>query len=134
MCPNARPKKWFNVQPKTSMPFMRRANAAVRKKKRQDPCWQSPLMGKAWYSTKETSEKHAKQLKNADKDGKAALARGKKNAKRMATVAAVYTTDSFERSPDDLVSEKRSSHQKMKRPPIENKRVWASLEKDLKRL
>ena len=54
----------------------------------------------------------------------------KKNAKRMATVAAVYTTDSFERSPDDLVSESGPRINKMKRPPIENKRVWASLEKE----
>ena len=114
------------------MHFMRRANADVQKKKLQDPCWQLPLMGRAWHSTKETSEKkHAKQLKNADKRWGKRLSQGeKKNAKRMATVAAVYTTDSFERSPDDLVSESGPRIKKMKRPPIENKRVWASLEKE----
>ena len=53
----------------------------------------------------------------------------KKNAKRMATVAAVYTTSPFERTPEDLLSEGGSRIDKMKCPPIENKRVWASLEK-----
>lgn len=53
----------------------------------------------------------------------------KKNAKRMATVAAVYTTSSLERTPEDLLSEGGSRIEKIKCPPIENKRVWASLEK-----
>lgn len=53
----------------------------------------------------------------------------KKNTKRMATVAAVYTTSPFERTPEDLLSEGGSRIDKMKCPPIENKRVWASLEK-----
>ncbi len=67
--------------------------------------------------------------KRRQKMGKRLSQGEKKNAKRMATVAAVYTTDSFERSPDDLVSESGPRIKKMKRPPIENKRVWASLEK-----
>ena len=53
----------------------------------------------------------------------------KKNAKRMATVAAVYTTAPFERTVDEVLSEGGSRINKMKCPPIENKRVWASLEK-----
>lgn len=53
----------------------------------------------------------------------------KKNAKRMATVAAVYTTNPFQRSPEDLVSETGPRIKNLKRPPIENKRVWASIEK-----
>ncbi len=68
--------------------------------------------------------------KRRQKMGKRLSKGEKKNAKRMATVAAVYTTDSFERSPDDLVSESGPRIKKMKRPPIENKRVWASLEKE----
>jgi len=68
--------------------------------------------------------------KRRQKMGKRLSKGEKKNAKRMATVAAVYTTDSFKRSPDDLVSESGPRIKKMKRPPIENKRVWASLEKE----
>ena len=68
--------------------------------------------------------------KRRQKMGKRLSQGEKKNAKRMATVAAVYTTESFERSPEDLVSESGPRIKKMKRPPIENKRVWASLEKE----
>jgi exonuclease VII small subunit len=49
----------------------------------------------------------------------------KKNAKRMATVAAVYTTPPFVRLPEDFMSGDFSSQ----RPSLEHKRVWASIEK-----
>lgn len=52
----------------------------------------------------------------------------KKNAKRMATVAAVYTIDTFQRTPQDIVPNNRKPH-KEKSPCPEQKRVWASLEK-----
>ena len=59
------------------------------------------------------------------------LSRGeKKNCKRMATVAAVYTIDRFERSPDDLIAEESGGSDKTPRPLPEHKRVWASLEKE----
>jgi hypothetical protein len=67
--------------------------------------------------------------KRRQKMGKRLSKGEKKNAKRMATVAAVYTTSAFERTPEDLLSEGGSRIDKMKCPPIENKRVWASLEK-----
>jgi hypothetical protein len=51
----------------------------------------------------------------------------KKNAKRMATVAAVYTITPFIRQPEELVEGSHFSHQ---RPRPEQKRVWASLEKE----
>lgn len=55
----------------------------------------------------------------------ARLSKGeKKNAKRMATVAAVYTIDTFQRTPQDIVKP-----HKEKSPRPEQKRVWASLEK-----
>jgi hypothetical protein len=54
----------------------------------------------------------------------------KKNCKRMATVAAVYTIDPFERSPEDLIAEEAGTAGKAKRPRPEQKRVWASLEKE----
>ena len=68
--------------------------------------------------------------KRRQKMGKRLSKGEKKNAKRMATVAAVYTTAHFERTPEDLLSKGGSRINKMKCPPIENKRVWASLEKE----
>jgi len=53
----------------------------------------------------------------------------KKNAKRMATVAAVYTIAPFVRTPEDLVNDGSSVRPKPPRPRPEQKRVWASLEK-----
>lgn len=58
------------------------------------------------------------------------LSRGeKKNARRMATVAAVYTLTPFVRQPEDLVAESNSARAGPPRPRPEQKRVWASLEK-----
>jgi hypothetical protein len=54
----------------------------------------------------------------------------KKNAKRMATVAAVYTVQPFPRTPEDIVKELRPVRETgPARPRPEDKRVWASLEK-----
>ncbi|MDD5501644.1 MAG: ISKra4 family transposase [Candidatus Omnitrophica bacterium] len=58
----------------------------------------------------------------------ARLSKGeKKNAKRMATVAAVYTIAPFVRKPEDLVP--ANERVEPPRPRPERKRVWASLEK-----
>jgi len=53
----------------------------------------------------------------------------KKNAKRMATVATVYTVAPFVRTPQDLVDEACCALARTQRPKPEKKRVWASLEK-----
>jgi hypothetical protein len=53
----------------------------------------------------------------------------KKNAKRMATVATVYTIAPLVRKPQDLVAENNSARAGPPRPRPEQKRVWASLEK-----
>jgi hypothetical protein len=55
----------------------------------------------------------------------------KRNAKRMATVAAVYTLNPFVRKPEDILRRLAPVHSadKEKRPLPEWKRVWASLEK-----
>jgi hypothetical protein len=53
----------------------------------------------------------------------------KKNYKRMATVASVYTIDPFKRSPEDLIAGKGGAADNGKRPRPEQKRVWASIEK-----
>jgi len=55
---------------------------------------------------------------------------GKKNVKRMATVAAVYTIMPFVRQPEDLIAEGPFEPKGPARPRPERKRVWASLEKD----
>ncbi|MFH1008877.1 MAG: ISKra4 family transposase [Candidatus Latescibacterota bacterium] len=61
----------------------------------------------------------------------ARLSKGeKKNAKRMATVAAVYTILPFVRQPEDLIAGSHFQRDGPCRPRPEKKRVWASLEKD----
>jgi hypothetical protein len=60
----------------------------------------------------------------------ARLSKGeKKNAKRTATVAAVYTIAPFIRKPEDLIPQSSSERVEPPRPRPEKKRVWASLEK-----
>lgn len=53
----------------------------------------------------------------------------KRNSKRMATVATVYTIEPFKRAPEDIVAETGCRLKKEKRPRPEQKRVWASIEK-----
>lgn len=56
----------------------------------------------------------------------------KRNAKRMASVAAVYTVDRFKRAPADVIGEiqRIRALNKRKRPRPQGKRVWASLTKE----
>lgn len=52
------------------------------------------------------------------------------NAKRMATVAAVYTIEPFQRRPEEIIRDLRpvaDAVERAKRPRPEGKRVWASL-------
>ncbi len=54
----------------------------------------------------------------------------KRNRKRMATVAAVYTVAPYVRTPEQIVRSMAPHNEAAPpRPPVENKRVWASLEK-----
>lgn len=53
----------------------------------------------------------------------------KKNGKRMATVAAVYTIEARVRQPEDIVSPGNPGTPAPPRPRPEHKRVWASIEK-----
>lgn len=53
----------------------------------------------------------------------------KKNAKRMATVATVYTIAPFVRTPEQLLGKSGSPRAGPPRPRPEQKRVWASIEK-----
>jgi hypothetical protein len=67
---------------------------------------------------------------------KTRLSKGeKRNAKRMATVAAVYTIAPFVRQPEDCLSAKTALLAPERvRPRPEHKRVWASLEKTPKQV
>jgi hypothetical protein len=59
----------------------------------------------------------------------ARLGRGRRmNAKRMASVAAIYTVEPFVRKPEEILPEQKPQ-EAVKRPEPEYKRVWASLER-----
>jgi hypothetical protein len=54
----------------------------------------------------------------------------KRNRKRMAQVAAIYTVPRFVRTPQDVVADldgTRAAEERPKRPAVRNKRVWASI-------
>jgi hypothetical protein len=55
----------------------------------------------------------------------------KRNAKRMSTVASVYTLEPYVRTPEQVARTLAPVHEAVegRRPRPENKRVWASLEK-----
>ena len=60
----------------------------------------------------------------------ARLAQGRRlNAKRMASVAAVYTIEPFVRTPEDILAPAGKVPEEPTRPRPEHKRVWASLER-----
>jgi hypothetical protein len=60
----------------------------------------------------------------------ARLGQGRRlHAKRMASVAAVYTIEPFARTPEDILSPVRKESEETPRPRPEHKRVWASLER-----
>jgi hypothetical protein len=65
-----------------------------------------------------------------DKSFTARLAQGRRlHAKRMASVAAVYTIEPFVRTPEDILGPADNAPEEAARPRPEHKRVWASLER-----
>jgi hypothetical protein len=57
----------------------------------------------------------------------------KRNRKRMAEVAAIYTVPRYARAPLDVLADldgSRAEDERPKRPKVRNKRVWASVESD----
>lgn len=76
-------------------------------------------------TTRRAAERSTRKLKTR-------LTKGEKsNSKRMATVASVYTVPPYVRKPEDVAGGLAPQHNPTKEPraKIENKRVWASLEK-----
>ncbi len=55
----------------------------------------------------------------------------KRNRKRMATVAAVYSIERDVRSAEEIMTPDKSAESRA-RPRVGNKRVWASVERDLR--
>lgn len=55
----------------------------------------------------------------------------KKDRKRMAQVAAVYTVKPHVRSAESIMSKADDDNVRTFRPPIRNKRVWASVEREV---
>jgi hypothetical protein len=81
--------------------------------------------------TEDLREKTRKAAQaRAHKMGKRLSKGEKKNAKRMATVAAVYTVMPFVRTPEQVVAPIGGTLARAPRPLLENKRVWASIEKE----
>ena len=65
-----------------------------------------------------------------DKRFTARLAQGRRlHAKRMASVAAVYTIEPFVRTPEEILGPAVDAPEEAPRPRPEHKRVWASLER-----
>jgi hypothetical protein len=65
-----------------------------------------------------------------DKTFTARLGQGRRlHAKRMASVAAVYTIEPFVRAPEDILAPAGEKSEEALRPRPEYKRVWASLER-----
>lgn len=78
--------------------------------------------------TRKAAAKRKRKLKKRLSKGE------KRNAKRMATVATVYTIAPFVRTPEQIARQMAPIHEveKKKRPRPDNKRVWASLKKEPK--
>lgn len=78
---------------------------------------------------RETTRKAAQQSRHKKKSR---LSQGeKKNSKRMATVASIYTIEPHIRTPEDIaLGTKEHVRDGPKPPRPENKRVWASLKKE----
>ncbi|NES64812.1 MAG: ISKra4 family transposase [Okeania sp. SIO2D1] len=73
-------------------------------------------------------EATAKEAKKSSSKSKARLSPGeKRNRKRMATVASVYSVPRYSRTPKQIMNRELSQPQ---RPAISNKRVWASVKQD----
>jgi hypothetical protein len=76
-------------------------------------------------ATKKAAERHQQKLSKRLSKGE------KRHAKRMATVAAIYTVAPFVRTPQEVAGTLAPIHSVPRpRPRPEAKRVWASLEKD----
>ena len=80
---------------------------------------------------RDATRRKAQTRRSEPKPPSASLKRNRRHAKRMATVAAVYTIEPYQRSAEqvarNLAGVPSDADQRQTRPKPENKRVWASL-------
>ena len=84
----------------------------------------------------ETKKRAEAKIKKNIKTEPKKTGKEKKDCKRMATVASVYEIDRFVRKPEDISNEffnKCDSKTKKNRPRPIAKRVWASIEKKIRK-
>lgn len=80
--------------------------------------------------SKDLREATAKAAKKAAQSRPTRLSPGqKRQRKRMATVASVYSVPRFERRPEEIIGDQGDP---TSRPAISNKRVWADIRQDAK--
>jgi hypothetical protein len=79
-------------------------------------------------ATRRKAEQAEHKLKKRQSKGE------KANAKRMATVAAVYSIDKFIRTPEQIVNEMNATDSLVVRPRPIQKRVWASIAQEPKKV
>ncbi|MDJ0650108.1 MAG: ISKra4 family transposase, partial [Xenococcaceae cyanobacterium MO_188.B19] len=80
--------------------------------------------------TEDLREATAQAAKKSSSSRQTRLSPGqKRQRKRMATVASVYSVPRYERQPEDLIGDQRDPPD---RPAIDDKRVWASVRQDAK--
>ena len=107
--------------------YAERSVIALREATRQNELLVLSTDGKGVVMKKEDLREHTKKRAEGEKKLKRRLSRGeKKNAKRMAQVASVYSIERHERDVDTIMS----GSQEHPAPKPQQKRVWASLEHD----
>lgn len=77
-------------------------------------------------ATRKAADRQKKELGPPEKS----LKQNRRHAKRMTTVAAVYSIEPYIRAPEDIVRNLRGvadTDEQARRPKPENKRVWASV-------
>ena len=142
-CPSVRRNSWWFGRLRTSTPSTRPAVRRMASRPPRGRLSRSPSTARAWCCNREDLREATRKAAERRRQHKEPLSRfhrlkpgEKKHSKRMATVAAVYTTAPFVRSPEDFLESL------MPRPPGAKprvvfcaprsvaKRVWASLERE----
>jgi hypothetical protein len=107
--------------------YEERSTSALRRAARQNELLVLTTDGKGVVMRKEDLREATKKRAEKEKKLRTRLSKGeKKNAKRMAQVASVYSIERHERTAEEIVNGEKSETP----PKPEAKRVWASLEQD----
>ena len=102
----------------------------TREREDSDSLLAMSLDGKGIVMRQEDLREATRRAAEKKQQSKKRLGSGeKRNRKRMATVAAIYSVDEYHRSAEQIMGLKQVDP-KHARPRPRNKRVWASVEKD----